>query len=92
MANATAALQAAAAATTTIPILGTSITEYGVALNIENFSGTIGGNISGTSDLAPLTEQADMMLTLFPDAKTVGMLYCSGEPNSQYQVKVSANI
>ena len=50
MANATPALQAAAAATLDIPILGTSVTEYGVALGIENFSGTVGGNISGTSD------------------------------------------
>jgi len=88
MANATPALQAAAASTTTIPILGTSITEYGVALNIENFDGTVGGNISGTADLAPLTDQAQMIIDLFPDAKTVGMLYCSAEPNSAYQVKV----
>ena len=88
MANATPALQAAYNATSTIPILGTSVTEYGVALNIDNFSGTVGGNVSGTSDLAPLTEQADMILELFPDAKKVGLLYCSAEPNSEYQVKV----
>lgn len=53
MANATTALQAAVTATADIPVLGTSITEYGVALGIDNFSGTVGGNISGTSDLAP---------------------------------------
>lgn len=88
MANATGALQAAANATTTIPILGTSITEYGVALQIENFSGTVGGNISGTSDLAPLAEQAQMIVDLVPTAQNVGMLYCSAEPNSEYQVKV----
>ncbi len=88
MANATAALQSAANATTEIPILGTSITEYGVALEIDNFTGTVGGNISGTSDLAPLTEQAQMILDLVPDAQTVGLLYCSAEPNSAYQVKV----
>lgn len=88
LANATAALQASASATTSIPILGTSITEYGVALSIENFTGTVGGNISGTSDLAPLSEQASMMVELFPAAKTVGMLYCTAEPNSAYQVKV----
>ncbi|MDO4381170.1 MAG: ABC transporter substrate-binding protein, partial [Clostridia bacterium] len=87
MANATAALQAAYNATTTIPVLGTSITEYGVALGIKDFNGTVGGNISGTSDLAPLTEQADMILELFPEAKKVGLLYCSAEPNSEYQVK-----
>ena len=86
MCNATPALQAAAAATTTIPILGTSVTEYGVALGISNFDGTVGGNISGTSDLAPLDQQAAMIQELFPDAKTVGLIYCSAEANSQYQV------
>ena len=90
MANATPALQAAAAATGDIPILGTSVTEYGVALQIENFNGTVGGNISGTSDLAPLDEQAAMIKEWFPDAKTVGLLYCSAEANSQYQVDVIA--
>ncbi len=90
MANATAALQAAANATVTIPVLGTSITEYGVALEIENFDGVVGGNISGTSDLAPLETQAQMMidtLSLESGAK-IGLLYCSAEPNSQYQVDV----
>lgn len=88
LANATPALQAAYNATETIPILGTAVTEYGVALGIEDFNGTVGGNVSGTSDLAPLTEQADMILELFPDAKNVGLIYCSAEPNSEYQVKV----
>ncbi len=86
MANATPALQAAVAATEDIPVLGTSVTEYGVALEIENFTGTVGGNVSGTSDLAPLDQQAAMLQEWFPEAKTVGLLYCSGEPNSQYQV------
>lgn len=88
MANATPALQAAYNATQTIPILGTSVTEYGVALGIENFNGLVGSNVSGTSDLAPLDEQAQMILDLFPETKTVGLLYCSAEANSQYQVKV----
>ncbi|MBQ4505946.1 MAG: ABC transporter substrate-binding protein [Firmicutes bacterium] len=88
MANATPALQAAAAATDSIPILGTSITEYGTALEIENFSGTVGGNISGTSDLAPLDEQAAMVKEWFPDAKTVGLVFCTAEANSRYQVNV----
>ena len=86
MANATAPLQAAASATADIPVLGTSITEYGVALGIENFSGTVGANVSGTSDLAPLDQQAQMIQEWYPDAKTVGLIYCSAEPNSQYQV------
>lgn len=88
MANATPALQAAYNATNTIPILGTSVTEYGVALGIDNFSGIVGTNVSGTSDLAPLDQQAAMFTELLPDAKTVGLLYCSAEPNSEYQVKV----
>ena len=87
MANATPALQAAAAATEDIPILGTSVTEYGVALDIKDFNGTVGTNISGTSDLAPLDEQAAMIKEWFPDAKKVGLLYCSAEANSIYQVE-----
>ena len=86
MANATPALQAVANSTLTIPVLGTSVTEYGVALGIENFSGTVGGNISGTSDLAPLDEQAKMVKEFVPNAQTVGLLYCSAEANSLYQV------
>ena len=88
LANATPALQAAASATTTIPILGTSVTEYGVALEIKDFNGVVGGNISGTSDLAPLAEQAAMILELVPDAKNVSLIYSSAEANSLYQVKV----
>ena len=88
MANATPALQAAAAATDSIPILGTSVTDYASALEIDGWTGTVGGNISGTSDLAPLSEQAAMILELCPDAKTVGIVYCSSEANSQYQVDV----
>ena len=88
MANGTAALQAAQAATADIPILGTSITEYGVALGIDDFDGTVGGNVSGTSDLAPLEEQAAMIVEWMPEAKTAGLLYCSAEANSQYQVDV----
>ncbi|MBQ9031879.1 MAG: ABC transporter substrate-binding protein [Parasporobacterium sp.] len=85
MANATPALQAAASATSTIPILGTSVTDYGTALNLNDFSGTVGGNISGTSDLAPLDQQAQIIKELFPEAQTVGIMYCSGEANSVYQ-------
>lgn len=88
MANATPALQAAASATADIPILATSVTDYATALSVEGWTGTTGVNISGTSDLAPLDEQAAMLHELFPDAKTVGILYCSGEPNSQYQAQV----
>ena len=88
MANATPALQAATAATNTIPILGTSVTDYASALEIDGWTGTVGTNVSGTSDLAPLDQQAAMIVELFPDAKNVGILYCSAEANSQYQVDV----
>lgn len=88
MGNATAALQAAAAATSEIPIVGTSITDYATALEITDWSGKTGSNITGTADLAPLDEQAAMIKELFPDAKTVGILYCSAEPNSVYQSDV----
>ena len=88
LANATPPLQAAAAGTQTIPILGTSVTDYATALDIDNWTGTTGRNISGTSDLAPLSEQAAMIKELFPDTKKVGILYCSGEANSQYQADV----
>ena len=86
MANATPALQAAYNATTTIPILGTSITEYGVALGTTLTNGVVGGNVSGTSDLAPLDEQANMIIEWLPNVQTVGIVYCSAEANSSYQV------
>ncbi len=90
LANATSPLQAAAAATTSIPILGTSVTDYGTALEIADWSGSTGRNISGTSDLAPIDEQENMLLELFPEAKQVGLLYCSAEANSMYQVELFA--
>ena len=86
LANATYPLQAARSATADIPILGTSVTDYATALELDDWTGTVGGNISGTSDLAPLDQQAAMIQELFPDAETVGLLYCSAEPNSAYQV------
>ena len=88
LANATAPLQAAAQATADIPVLGTSVTDYATALDISDWTGTVGNNISGTSDLAPLDQQAAMIQEMFPDAKTVGLLYCSAEPNSVYQCDV----
>lgn len=87
MANATASLQAAVQATSTIPILGTSVTDYATALDMDDWSGTTGINVSGTSDLAPLDQQADMLEELFPaeQNENVGILYCTAEPNSKYQ-------
>ena len=88
LANATAPLQAAASATSKIPVLGTSITDYASALEIDGWTGTVGTNVSGTSDLAPLDKQAEMVKELFPTAKKVGLFYCSAEANSVYQVEV----
>ena len=88
LANATGSLTAAASATDTVPILGTAVTNYGVALNLDTTEDKVlGGNISGTSDLAPLDQQAAMLQELFPDAENVGLLYCSAEPNSIFQVE-----
>lgn len=88
MANATPALQAAAAATADIPIVATSITDYATALEISDWTGKTGKNITGSADLAPLDKQAEMIKELFPNAKKVGILYNSGEANSKYQATV----
>lgn len=85
MANATPVVQSAVAATKEIPIVGTSVTEYGVALDITDFTGKTGINVTGTSDLAPLKDQAAMIKEVCPDTKAVGIVYCSAEPNSKYQ-------
>ncbi|MDO5540852.1 MAG: ABC transporter substrate-binding protein [Eubacteriales bacterium] len=88
MANATNAFQAAVAGTADIPILGTSVTDYAAALDLDEWTGIVGTNVSGTSDCAPLSEQADMIMELLPDAKSIGILYCSAEPNSVYQAAI----
>ena len=88
MGNATPALQAAAAATSDIPIIGTSITDYATALEISDWTGKTGSNITGTADLSPLDQQAAMIPELFPEAEKVGILFCSAEPNSVYQIEI----
>lgn len=86
-ANGTSALEASVAATGDIPIVGTSITNYATALHVDEseWTGVSNINVTGTSDLAPLQEQANMFKELLPDAKTIGILYCSAEANSKYQ-------
>ena len=86
LANATGALQAAASATNSIPIVGTSITSYAVAMGIDDWADKTFDNVTGTSDLAPIDGQEDMLVELFPDVKQVGIIYCSAEANSKYQV------
>ena len=87
MANATTALQACAAASSEIPVVGTSVTDYGTALEIDDWTGTTGTNVTGASDLAPLDHQAEMIKELVPDVTQVGLMYCSAEPNSVYQIE-----
>ncbi len=91
LANATAALQASMAATAEIPIVATSITDFATALDATEWTGVSGINVTGTSDLAPLADQVAMIKELVPDVKQVGILYCSGEPNSKYQASVVAS-
>ena len=88
LANATMSLQTAAQATADIPILGTSITDYATALGIDDWTGTTGVNVSGTSDLAPIDQQEDMLVELLPETKKVGILFCSAESNSKYQAEL----
>ncbi len=86
MANATPALLAAVSATDTIPILGTSVTDFASALAVDAAAdGSLGMNVSGTSDGVPAQLYADCVMELVPDAKKVSVLYCSAEPNSVLQ-------
>ena len=89
MANATPALQAAVAGTADIPIVGTSVTDYGVALDMKDFNGKTGINVTGASDAVPFDKQADMIKELVPDATKAGILYCSNEANSKVQSDVA---
>ena len=88
LANSTTPLQVAVSATDKIPILGTSITDYAAALNMSEWTGSVEGNVAGTTDLAPLDQQAAVIAELFPEAQNVGLLYCSSEPNSVYQIRI----
>ena len=88
LANSTTPLQVAVSATDEIPILGTSITDYAAALNMSEWTGSVEGNVAGTTDLAPLDQQAAVIGELFPEAENVGLLYCSSEPNSVYQIRI----
>ncbi len=86
MANGTTALQSAAAATSDIPIVGTSITDY-VTAGVVDSNDAPGGNVTGASDLAPIDQQVELLIDLCPDAKTIGIVYCSSEANSIFQAE-----
>lgn len=84
----TPAAQAAAAETTEIPIIGTAITDFADA-GLVNDNAAPGTNVTGTSDLTPVKEQIDLLKKLLPEAKTVGILYCSAESNSEFQAELA---
>ena len=88
LAIATPAAQAAAAETTEIPIIGTAITDFADA-GLVNDTAAPGTNVTGTSDLTPVKEQIDLLKKLLPEAKTVGILYCSAESNSEFQAELA---
>ena len=89
LANATPALQASVAATRTIPVLGTSVTDYATALGDPTIDATVGtgANVSGTSDGVPAQLYADITVDLIPNVKKVAVLYCASEANSVLQAE-----
>ena len=82
---ATPAAQAAAGATSDIPIVGTAITDFAASGLVED-NDKPGTNVTGTSDLTPVAEQLEMMQKVLPDVKKVGLLYCTAESNSSIQI------
>jgi putative ABC transport system substrate-binding protein len=84
----TAASQALAAATTEIPILITAVTDPKSAGIIREYNAP-GTNVTGTSDLTPVALQLEMLMELFPDTRTIGILYNSGEANSVFQAAIA---
>ncbi len=85
---ATPAAQAVAGVTSDIPIVGTAITDFADSGLVED-NDAPGGNVTGTSDLTPVDAQFDLLVELVPDAKKVGILYCSAESNSEIQAKMA---
>lgn len=85
MANATPAVIACVNATTTIPVLGTSVTDYSTVLGAELTGGATGINLSGTSDGVDPALYVKAVLAIVPEAKNVAVVYCSAEPNSVVQ-------
>ena len=85
---ATPAAQAVAAATQDIPIVGTAITDY-AASGLVADNDAPGGNLTGSSDMNPVDEQIAMLQKVLPEAKHVGMLYCTAEANSVIQVEMA---
>lgn len=90
LAIATPAAQAVANKTNTIPILVTAVTDPAGAKLVAS-NDAPGGNVTGTSDMAPIKKQVELLNKLAPEAKNIGMLYCSSEANSKIQVEIAKN-
>ncbi|MCF6412345.1 ABC transporter substrate-binding protein [Collinsella tanakaei] len=84
----TPAAQAVASATSDIPIIGTAITDFAESGLVADNEAP-GGNVTGSSDLTPVADQIDLLQQLVPDAKTVGLLYCTAESNSEVQIAMA---
>lgn len=88
LAIATPAAQAVAQLTDEIPILITAVTDPATA-NLVETNERPGKNVTGTSDLTPVAAQIDLLKTILPDARTVGLMYCSSEQNSVFQIQLA---
>lgn len=88
LAIATPAAQAVAGVTDEIPILLTAVTDPAQS-GLVNDNAAPGVNVSGTSDLTPVKEQIELLHNLLPEAKTIGLLYCSAESNSEIQIALA---
>lgn len=88
LAIATPAAQAVAGKTEDIPILVTAVTDPASA-DLVDSNEKPGTNVSGTSDLTPVKEQVELLQKLLPDAKTVGLLWCTAETNSKFQIDIA---
>ncbi len=89
LAIATPAAQAVAGATSDIPIVCTAITDFAASGLVEDNEAP-GGNVTGTSDMNPVADQIDLLHRLVPEAKKVGLLYCTAESNSKIQIDLAA--
>ena len=89
LAIATPAAQAVAGATSDIPIVCTAITDFAASGLVED-NDAPGGNVTGTSDMNPVADQIELLHQLVPEAKTVGLLYCTAESNSKIQIDLAA--
>ena len=88
LAIATPAAQAVAGATSDIPVVIIAVTDPAASGLVES-NDAPGGNVTGSSDLTPVADQIELLTKLLPEAKNVGMLYCTAEANSKLQAQMA---